>query len=579
MSFSKILLTTAALLLGSIGIASAQVQQCTVANYTNFLFHPGCLSASDLNNAFSSPPVIGSTKPNAANFTNLNIEGSLSMVGVITTAASTTGSAGLVVNPGAVPVSPPNGAMWMTTSGLFIQVNGGTVGPLGTGGGGGGGGSPGGSPNNIQYNASGSFGGIPISSGQIIVGQSGAPSAETLSGDATLSSTGALLVTKTNSVAFGALATLNTAPVIHGGTGLTVGTLGGIPYFNGTTTMASSAQLTFDGLMFGGGPGAAPGALTSLGLTTQTLHGNPSGIPTWAQVNLSTDVAGLLPISGINATGTMNNTTFLRGDATWAVPAGGGAGGSLTVAGSSGSVSPVTTLTLAGFAISGSTPNATASPFTGVTAKTASYTFGSGDLGNILTFSGSGITFGIPATTTFVANSQIIACNIGSTAVTISSVPSVIGYTPTTIPATQNGIATCLGLTSDGTNAVVTTFNDNAFSVANNLTAQAFTGGFHPTTSAIGTVTTGTTTVDCGNGPFQSLTNGGTFSVAMSANDGSCTVRVTNNGSAGTITLSGFSEGSNTGDALTTTNTSKFDIYLTRIGGASPHYLISALQP
>jgi hypothetical protein len=63
----------------------------------------------------------------------------------------------------------------------------------------------------------------------------------------------------------------------------------------------------------------------------------------------------------------------------------------------------------------------------------------------------------------------------------------------------------------------------------------------------------------------------------MSANDGSCVVRVTNNGSAGTITFSGFSEGTNKGDSLTTTNTQIFDITLTRIGG-NPHYLVSALQ-
>lgn len=560
--------------------AHAQIQQCTVVNYYNQLFHPGCISASDLNNAFSQPPIIGSVTPNGANFTNVNIQGSLSMVGVITTSASTTGQASLVVTPGAVPSSPPNGAMWITPSGLFVQINGGTVGPLGTGGGGGGGGgSPGGSTNNLQYNASGSFGGIPVSTGQVVIGQTGAPSAQTIGGDATLINTGVLTVTKTNNVAFGPLATITPrATVVLGGTGLSAGTQGGIPWFSGTTTMASTTQLTFDGIMVGGGPGSPPSALTTLGTSTQFLQGNASGLPTWASVNLSNSVSGQLALASIAASGVLNSTTFLRGDGNWAVPAGGGGGGgSLTVTGSSGTVTPVTSLTLAGFVITGTTPNATASPFTGVTPKTASYTFGSGDLGNIITFNGSGITFGIPATTTFVANSQVIACNIGATAVTISSTPPVIGYTPTTIPAAQNGIATCLGITSDGTNAVVTTFNDNAFSVATNIVSQTFTGGLHPTAFGIGTVTSGTTTVDCGNGPFQTITNGGAFTLAMSANDGSCTVRITNNGSAGAITPSGFSQGSNSGDSPTTTNTSKFDWYLTRVGG-NPHYLVSALQ-
>ncbi len=114
-------------------------------------------------------------------------------------------------------------------------------------------------------------------------------------------------------------------------------------------------------------------------------------------------------------------------------------------------------------------------------------------------------------------------------------------------------------------------------SVALDVVGQTFTGGIHPTAFSNGTASSGTKTVDCGNGPIQTVVNGGAFTLAMSANDGTCVLRVTNNGSAGTITFSGFSQGSNTGDALTTTNTNKFDISLTRIG-ANPHYLVSALQ-
>ena len=111
----------------------------------------------------------------------------------------------------------------------------------------------------------------------------------------------------------------------------------------------------------------------------------------------------------------------------------------------------------------------------------------------------------------------------------------------------------------------------------NNVTGQSFTGGIIPTAFSNGTASSGTKTIDCGNGPIQTVTNGGTFTLAMATNDGSCVLRVTNNGSAGVITFSGFSEGMNTGDALTTTDTNKFDVSLTRIGG-NPHYLISALQ-
>lgn len=53
-----------------------------------------------------------------------------------------------------------------------------------------------------------------------------------------------------------------TASVGGGGTGLTTGTSGGVPYFSSTTTMASSARLTLNGIVLGGGAGAAPVSMT-----------------------------------------------------------------------------------------------------------------------------------------------------------------------------------------------------------------------------------------------------------------------------------------------------------------------------
>lgn len=52
----------------------------------------------------------------------------------VTTAASTTTAAGLIVPPGTAPTSPVNGDIWTTTTGLFARINGTTVGPFGTGG-------------------------------------------------------------------------------------------------------------------------------------------------------------------------------------------------------------------------------------------------------------------------------------------------------------------------------------------------------------------------------------------------------------------------------------------------------------
>jgi hypothetical protein len=46
--------------------------------------------------------------------------------------------------------------------------------------------------------------------------------------------------------------------VAQGGTGIASGTSGGVPYFSGSTTIASSAALTATALVLGGGAGAAP---------------------------------------------------------------------------------------------------------------------------------------------------------------------------------------------------------------------------------------------------------------------------------------------------------------------------------
>lgn len=84
-----------------------------------------------------------------------------------------------------------------------------------------------------------------------------------------------------------------TLGVTHGGTGLTAGTSGGIPYFSSTTTIASSALLTANALVLGGGAGSAPTALGSLGTTSTVLHGNAAGAPTFGAV-AATDLTAAL---------------------------------------------------------------------------------------------------------------------------------------------------------------------------------------------------------------------------------------------------------------------------------------------
>ena len=107
--------------------------------------------------------------------------------------------------------------------------------------------------------------------------------------------------------------------VANGGTGLTSGTSGGIPYYSSTSAMTSSALLAANALMIGGGAGAAPatittgtGVVTALGVAVGTagafvVNGGALGTPS------SGTVTNLTGTASININGTVGATTATTG--------------------------------------------------------------------------------------------------------------------------------------------------------------------------------------------------------------------------------------------------------------------------
>lgn len=91
-----------------------------------------------------------------------------------------------------------------------------------------------------------------------------------------------------------------------------------------------------------------------------------------------------------------------------------------------------------------------------------------------------------------------------------------------------------------------------------------------------GTKTTGTFTPNPSDGSHQSYTNGGAHTLAPTAEvTNGFIVIITNNGSAGAITTSGFDNVK--GDSFDTTNTNVFECFITNTGSKST-LQVTALQ-
>jgi hypothetical protein len=100
-----------------------------------------------------------------------------------------------------------------------------------------------------------------------------------------------------------------------------------------------------------------------------------------------------------------------------------------------------------------------------------------------------------------------------------------------------------------------------------NASTATLGAGFAHTPDKDGTQSSGTYTPDEAGGNMKRIVNGGAFALAPPTNDCCIIVQITNNGSAGAITTSGFS--AVFGDSFTTTNGDDFICTIIKINGFS----------
>lgn len=104
---------------------------------------------------------------------------------------------------------------------------------------------------------------------------------------------------------------------------------------------------------------------------------------------------------------------------------------------------------------------------------------------------------------------------------------------------------------------------------------QVVTGGASITSKDLGTVSSGTGTLDMGDCPMQHYTNNGAHTLAPGSVTGSIILDITNGASAGTITTSGWTKVS--GDSFTTTNGHKFRCHCS-VGNTGSLLIVQAMQ-
>lgn len=360
----------------------------------------------------------------------------------------------------------------------------------------------------------------------------------------------------------------NQLPVANGGTGLASGTSGGVPYFSGSTTIASSAALTASQLIVGGGAGAAPATLAA-GSQYQVLTMGAS-TPAYGAValNQSAAISGTLG-TGNGGTGVTSVTTsptasaFAGWDANKNLSANSHLDGYTTTATAAGT----TTLTVASTKwqyFTGTTTQTVVLPVTSTLALGQSFKVVNSSSGVVTVQSSGANTVQAMAASSYAEYVCISTSGTGASSWSVNysvnnagggTVTSVAATVPTGLavsgsPITTNGT---LGFTWSGTipaaQVPVATTGANGGITLKQPTQQAFTTGSGTYTTPAGVLWIRVRMVGGGGGGAGGGTNGTgataggnggdtTFGTTLlAANHGTGGATNANPGSGGTASL------------------------------------------
>jgi hypothetical protein len=267
--------------------------------------------------------------------------------------------------------------------------------------------------------------------------------------------------------------TTATLPATSGGTGLSSGTSGGVPYFSSSTTIASSAALTANALVIGGGAGVAPsttttgtGVVTALGTNVGTagafvVNGGALGTPS------SGVVTNLTGTASININGTVGATTPTTGNFTALTAT------SAVVTGSAGVLTRAAAtqdgVELIGRAGGTLSYKVTFTPTTLTASRTLTLPDASGTIlqsGTAVTVAqgGTGITTGTSGGIPYFSSTSAIASSAALTANALV-IGGGAGVAPSTT-TTGTGVLTALGVNVGSSGAFTTNNAANTFTAA-----------------------------------------------------------------------------------------------------------------